>query len=83
MKQPQYRTGTYRFLSEAAPSLRGTKRRSNPDGDISPLDCFAPLAMTTAQARNLSVPRRGVPLTIRPRKAPAGGLGGVAGELPR
>ncbi|MDR1468017.1 MAG: hypothetical protein LBT00_01845 [Spirochaetaceae bacterium] len=36
--------------SEAASSLRGAKRRSNPDGDILPLDYFAPLAMTAAQA---------------------------------
>ncbi|MDR1468016.1 MAG: hypothetical protein LBT00_01840 [Spirochaetaceae bacterium] len=31
--------------------MRGAKRRSNPAGDILPLDCFAPLAMTAAQVR--------------------------------
>src|SRR6266567_6810825 len=48
------------MISNLSPSLRGAKRRSNPDHlGRKILDCFASLAMTTTQASEISGHDRG------------------------
>ncbi|MDR1468319.1 MAG: hypothetical protein LBT00_03390 [Spirochaetaceae bacterium] len=48
------------------PSLRGAKRRSNPDGKDPPLDCFASLAMTWELSSLRGAKRRSNPDGDRP-----------------
>jgi hypothetical protein len=65
-KPPVVEPGAIKILHGKASSLRGAKRRSNPESAAVTLDCFAPLAMTKRKAErrqtlcnNLRASRRG------------------------